>query len=53
MFRMIGPVEVLLLYVIWLVAIVVGLYWVIRLGVRHGVMDARRRSPERPPASTP
>jgi len=44
----IGPVEVLVFMLLWLVAAAVVLlvaYWVIRLAVRHGVMDAQRQAP--------
>ena len=37
----------------WVLA-AVALYWVVRLGVRHGMLDARRRErgPHRTPASS-
>ena len=38
---LVGPVVLLLFW--GLVAF--GLYWVVRLAVRHGVLDARRRQP--------
>lgn len=39
----IGVPELMILSVLWvLLPLVVG-YWVIRLAVRHGVMDAQRR----------
>ena len=40
------PFDLLALLVIWTVPLVVG-YFVIRLAVRHGVMDAHRRLPSR------
>jgi hypothetical protein len=42
----IGPVEVLVFMLLWLVMAAVVLlvaYWVIRLAVRHGVVDAQRQ----------
>jgi hypothetical protein len=38
--------ELMILSVLGLLLPVVVGYWVIRLAVRHGVMDARRRLPE-------
>ena len=40
------PFDLLALLAIWVVPLVVG-YFVIRLAVRHGVMDAHRRLPPR------
>ncbi|GAB2725900.1 hypothetical protein [Nocardioides pakistanensis] len=38
-----GPVELVLLGVVGLIVPVEVAYWVIRLAVRHGVMDAHQR----------
>jgi hypothetical protein len=39
----IGPIEAALLMVpLWLLPLFV-VYWIIRLGVRHGAMDAHKR----------
>jgi hypothetical protein len=46
----INPLELLLLVLMFAVPLVVG-YLVIRLAVRHGVMDADRRRDQRPDAS--
>jgi hypothetical protein len=40
------PFDLLTFLAIWLVPLVIG-YFVIRLAVRHGVMDAHRRLPPR------
>lgn len=43
------PVEIIILALLTGVASVVpvvGVYWLIRLAVRHGVMDARSRVPD-------
>ena len=37
----------LVLLLLWLLGYL-ALYWVIRLGVRHGVLDAQRRGPAGP-----
>lgn len=40
-----GPTEILLIGLVgWMVPLVAA-YWIIRLAVRHGVMDAHRRLP--------
>jgi hypothetical protein len=41
-----NPFDLLAFLAIWIVPLVVG-YLVIRLAVRHGVMDAHRRLPPR------
>jgi hypothetical protein len=43
-----GPVELILILVIAFVPLAVTLvagYWVVRLAVRDGLLDARRRAP--------
>jgi hypothetical protein len=39
----VGPYELLLLSLLLGVVPIILLYWVVRLAVRHGVMDADRR----------
>ncbi len=39
-----GSLEALLFVVIMWSMVVVALYWVIRLAVRHGIQDTQRRS---------
>jgi len=40
----IGPVELVVLLVLLLVVVGFGSYWLIRLAVRHGSADARRKT---------
>ena len=44
----IGAPELLILVILWFVLLagaVYALYWVVRLAVRHGVLDAHRQLP--------
>jgi len=45
----IGAPELLVLVVLFLLVVPFGLYWLIRLAVRHGSTDAQRRADGRAP----
>jgi hypothetical protein len=48
----IGAPELLILVIFFLLVVPFGVYWLIRLAVRHGSTDAQRKSGEGPPRPT-
>jgi SNF family Na+-dependent transporter len=45
--------DALVLYILWMLIVVFVSYVIIRLGVRHGVMDANERMRDRPAKRAP